>query len=101
MRQQVVIDGSGSGHFTYPDAKACPSCSMATMPSATVNFGLTSVSGNTASGDVTSDSGQGGFSGPVTATLATQFGGQTIQLNVGGKGLGLYCAQAIASQCGG
>jgi hypothetical protein len=99
MRQSLVIDGSGNGHFTYADFNACPSCSMAAVPRATVNFALTSVSGNTASGSMTGDSGQGGNSGPVTATLVTQTYGQTIKLDAG-KASGLYCALAIANQCG-
>jgi hypothetical protein len=100
MRQELAIEASGNGHFTYADFNACPSCSMAAVPRATVNFALTSVSGNTASGSITSDSGQGGNSGPVTATLVAQSFGQTIKLNAG-KGSGLYCAPAIANQCGG
>ena len=100
MRQALTIDGSGNGTVTYADFTACPSCSMAAVPRATVNFALTSVSGNTASGSITGDSGQGGNSGPVTATLVAQSFGQTIQLSAGKAG-GLYCAQAIASQCGG
>jgi hypothetical protein len=100
MRQTLVIDGSGNGYVTYADFNACPSCSMAAVPRATANFALTSVSGTTASGSITSDSGQGGNSGPVTATLVAQSYGQTIKLNAG-KASGLYCAQAIANQCGG
>jgi hypothetical protein len=100
MRQALTIDGSGTGNVTYADFTACPSCSMAGVPRATINFALTSVSGNTASGSITSDSGQGGNSGPVTATLAYQSFGQTIKLSAG-KASGLYCAQGVASQCGG
>jgi hypothetical protein len=100
MRQQLEIDVDGTGHFTYADGNACPGCSMASMPIGKVNFALTSVSGSTATGNITNDIGKGGYSGPITATLATQFGGQTINLG-GGKASGLYCAQAIANQCGG
>ena len=100
MRQELAIDASGTGHVTYADFNACPSCSMVAAPRATVTFALTSVSCNTASGSVTTDTGQGGNSGPVTATLVAQSYGQTIKLNAG-KASGLYCAQAIASQCGG
>ncbi|MBO0853877.1 MAG: protein kinase [Nocardia sp.] len=100
MRQRVVVDSSGSGRFTYMDQKACPSCSMAAMPYSTVSFEFTSVSGDTASGSVTGDSGTGGYAGPVAATLTSQFGGQTIHLNVGGRDAGLYCSPAIAQQCG-
>jgi hypothetical protein len=100
MRQALTIDGSGNGNVTYADFTACPSCSMAAVPRATVNFTLTSVSGSTANGSITSDSGQGGNSGPVTATLEYQSFGQTIKLSAGKAG-GLYCAQAVASQCGG
>jgi hypothetical protein len=98
MRNQVVIDASGGGHFTY--FGNCPSCSMANMPRETANFTLNSVSGNTASGTVTSDTGGGAPGWPMSVTLANQFGGQTINLNAG-KASGLYCSQAIASQCGG
>jgi hypothetical protein len=38
---------------------------MAAVPRATADFTLTSVSGTTASGSITSDSGQGGNSGPL------------------------------------
>jgi hypothetical protein len=100
MRQQLDIDAKGNGHFTYADGSACPGCSMATMPISKVTFALKSVSGSTATGSITSDTGKGGYSGPITATVATQFGGQTINLG-GGKASGLYCAQAIAIQCGG
>ena len=51
MRQSVVIDLTGHGHFHY--MMACASCSMADMPYGTMDFTLTSVSDGTASGSVT------------------------------------------------
>jgi len=43
---------------------------MASVPRATANFALTSVSGSTASGTITGDTGAGGHQGqPVSITL--------------------------------
>ncbi|HTQ18381.1 hypothetical protein [Mycobacterium sp.] len=60
----------GNGHFTHADFDTCPSSAMASVPRATANFALTSVSGSTASGTITGDTGAGGHQGqPVSVTL--------------------------------
>jgi hypothetical protein len=99
MKQALVIDGGGNGHFTYADVNACPSCSAATVRRAVVTFVLTNVWGNTANGNILTDTGQGGNTGPISATLIPQPYGPTIQLNVGPTG-GVYCTPAAAKNCG-
>jgi len=87
MRESIVIDLTGQGHFHY--MTACASCSMADMPYSTMDFTLTSVSNGTASGSVTTSSDpQFPVGEPVAATLAPQ---DTIQWAVGGKNVGLFC----------
>ena len=89
MRESVVIDATGHGHFHY--MMACASCSMADMPYGTLDFTLISVSGGTASGSVTASSDpQHPVGEPVAATLAPQ---DTIQWSVGGNNVGSSAAQ--------
>jgi eukaryotic-like serine/threonine-protein kinase len=95
MRESVVIDATGHGHFHY--MMACASCSMADMPYGTLDFTLNSVSGGTASGSVTASSDpQHPVGEPVAATLSPQ---DTIQWSVGGKNVGLFCGSNPA-YCG-
>ncbi|MFZ3270027.1 MAG: hypothetical protein WA622_10590 [Mycobacterium sp.] len=95
MRESVVIDATGHGHFHY--MMACASCSMADMPYGTLDFTLISVSGGTASGSVTASSDpQHPVGEPVAATLAPQ---DTIQWSVGGNNVGLFCGSNPA-YCG-
>ncbi len=87
MRESIVIDLTGHGHFHF--MTACASCSMADMPYSTMDFTLTLVSNGTASGSVTTSSDpQFPVGEPVAATLAPQ---DTIQWAVGGKNVGLFC----------
>ena len=111
MRESVVIDSSGNGHFHYMDFNLCPSCSMADTKYSTVDYTLTSVSNGTASGSVTASSDTqgytiGGSSGvlgvgkPVTTKLSPKSSGETLQLTIGGVGEGMFCTAANAHQCG-
>jgi hypothetical protein len=87
MRETIVIDPTGHGHFHY--MMACASCSMADMPYNTLDFTLTSVSNGTANGVVTASSDpQFPVGEPVAATLGEQ---DTIRWAVGGKDVGLFC----------
>ena len=95
----VIIDGGGNGHFTYADVNACPSCPAASVRRAVATFVLTSVWGNTANGNILTDTGQGGNAGPISATLVPQPYGPTIQLNAG-PASGVYCPPAVAKNCG-
>ncbi len=99
MKQALFIDGGGNGHFTYADVNACPSCPPAAVRRSVATFVLTSVWGNTANGNILSDTGQGGNAGPISATFMPQPYGPTIQLNAG-PATGLYCAPAAAKNCG-
>jgi hypothetical protein len=87
MRESIVIDSTGHGHFHY--MMPCATCSMAEMPYNTLDFALTSVSNGTASGSVTASSDpQFPVGTPVAATLAPR---DTIHWAVGGKNVGLFC----------
>jgi hypothetical protein len=95
MRESVVINPTGRGHFHY--RMPCASCSMADMPYNTLDFALTSVSNGTANGSVTASSDpQIPVGTPVAATLASQ---DTIQWAIGGKNVGLFCGSNPA-YCG-
>src|ERR1700752_1865749 len=50
--RNLVIRQTGSGHLTYANEMACPSCSAADAPEGTVDFTLTSVSDDVATGRV-------------------------------------------------
>jgi uncharacterized protein DUF2510 len=96
MRESIVIDSTGHGHFHY--MMACASCSMADMPYSTLDFTLTSVANGTASGSVTNSSDPANPVGePVSAALAPQ---DTIKWTIGGKDVGLFCGSNPA-WCGG
>jgi serine/threonine-protein kinase len=97
MRQRVVINSSGDGHFIYMGN--CESCrTMAEMPYYTLDFMLTSVSNGTASGRVTASSDPNHPVGEsVTATLTPP---DTILWALGGNDPGLYCG-SNTSYCGG
>ncbi|MGH3850875.1 MAG: hypothetical protein ACRDRT_14435, partial [Pseudonocardiaceae bacterium] len=51
-----MIRQTGSGHLAYTDLRACPSCSFADAPVSTVDFTLTSVSNDVATGNVEASS---------------------------------------------
>lgn len=101
MRESVVIDTTGRGHFHYMNWAACPKCSMADVPYATVDFTLTSVSDATASGTFAASPDPQTYpvGEPVAATLTPQQWGDTIQWAVGGNELGLFCGSNTA-MCG-
>jgi hypothetical protein len=101
MRESVVIDPTGHGRFRYMNWAACPKCSMADVPYATMDFTLTSVSAGTASGTITASPDPQTYSvaEPVAATLAPQQWGDTIRWAVGDNQLGLFCGSNTA-MCG-
>jgi hypothetical protein len=74
---------------------------MADVPYAAMDFTLTSVSGGTASGTITSSPDPQTYSvgEPVAATLSLQQWGDTIRWTVGGDQLGLFCGSNTA-MCG-
>jgi len=87
MRESVVIDLTGHGRFHY--MAECTSCSMSEMPYNAMDFTLTSVSNDTASGSVTASSDPRFPVGePVVVTLGPQ---DTIKWTAGGKSEGLFC----------
>jgi hypothetical protein len=95
-----VIDSAGTGHLS---AKWCPKC--ATPTENTVDFTLTSVSNDVASGSLTASSDSFYYVGePVTATLRAGSPGQRLDLAIGGveTGTGLFCDSAAKTtgQCG-
>jgi serine/threonine-protein kinase len=98
----TVIRSTGSGHLAYEDLAACPSCAAANAPTGTVDFTLTSVSNDVATGEVTasSDENQVVVGSPVTATLgAGSPSGQILQMSVGRIQLP-FCNNTSAGQCG-
>ena len=96
MRESIVIDLAGHGHFHY--MMACATCSMAEMQYSTLDFTITSVSDGAASGSVTASSDpQHPIGEPVAATLGPQ---DTLRWTIGGKNVGLFCGSNPA-WCGG
>jgi hypothetical protein len=101
-RESVDIDTHGHGRFHYADMTACKSCSMADMPYADMDFALTSVSGDTATGSVTADT-HDRTGKPVVMVLkpASADGApQTISWTVGGLDEGLFCPASDGRWCG-
>jgi hypothetical protein len=101
-RETVNIDANGEGQFHYMDVRACPSCAMADMPYTNMDFTLTSVSGNTATGGVTADKYHHAGE-PVVITLnpATASAPTTISWTVSGLDEGMFCPASNSSWCGG
>jgi hypothetical protein len=100
--RSLVIRQTGSGHLTYADEMACPSCSEAEAPSATVDFTLTSVSDDLATGsvDASSDEQNAAVGSQVTARLAPgDPSGQILQVSVGGLAQ-FFCNGTSVGQCG-
>jgi hypothetical protein len=96
MRESILIDAAGHGHFHY--MMPCATCSMAEMPYSTLDFIMTSVSNGTASGTVTGSSDPRNPIGePVAATLGPQ---DTVQWALNGRNVGLFCGSNFA-WCGG
>lgn len=118
----LTINGDGSGRLTYSDISACPSaCSghndYADAPLATVDFTLTSVSGDTATGTVTaaSNPSSDNVGDPVTVKLITGIGdpftgppasvagnnGVALQVSMGKMRDWNYCNDTTHNYCGG
>ena len=100
--QSLNISATGDGHLLYQDLTACPSCSFASAPSATMDFTLTSVNGNGASGTVTASSDPQNYTvgATVAVSLAAGSPGQLLDVSVDGQGAGVYCNSTSAGQCG-
>jgi hypothetical protein len=118
----LTINGDGSGRLTYADISACPSaCSghddYADAPVATVDFTLTSVSGDTATGSVNAASNPSNdtVGEPVTIKLVTGIGspftgppasvagnnGVVLQVTMGMMRDWNYCNDTTHNYCGG
>jgi hypothetical protein len=102
----LVIRQTGSGHLAYQDLNACPSCrSRADLPTGTVDFTLTSVSNDVATGIIEASSNEQNVvvGSDVTAQLvAGSPSGQTVQISMGRNLGGAFCddiAEA-AGECG-
>jgi len=101
-RETVTIDPSGQSRFSYVDVRACPDCAMSDMPYASLDFVLTSVSGDTAAGVVTADKyGRAGQPVTVSLTSATALAPPTISWTIGGLDEGLFCPASNSRWCGG
>jgi hypothetical protein len=100
--QQLDMGPSGTGHLTYADLTACPSCSLGGAPRGTMEFQLSSVSGGTATGAVTASSDAQNYTvgQAVTVELAAGAPGQLLDLSVGGHGPWSFCNGTSAGQCG-
>jgi serine/threonine-protein kinase len=101
--QTLVIRQNGSGHLSYADLGACPSCAAANAPTATVDFTLISVSNNTATGnvDASSDEQNIAVGVPVTAQLvAGTPSGQILKMSMGRMQEWPFCNNTSIGQCG-
>ena len=118
----LTINGDGSGRLTYADISACPSaCSghddYADAPLATVDFTLTSVLGDTATGSVNavSNPSKDSVGEPVTIKLVTGIdypftgppasvsgnNGVVLQVSMGRMRDWNYCNDTTHNYCGG
>jgi hypothetical protein len=100
--RNLVILHTGSGHLTYANQMACPSCSEAEAPEGTVDFTLTSVSNHVATGsvDASSDEQNVAVGSEVTARLAPGSpSGQILQVSTGGIAQ-FFCNGTSVGQCG-
>jgi len=118
----LTVNNDGSGRLTYADISACPTaCSghddYADAPLATVDFALTSVSGDTATGNVTAVSAASNdtVSEPVTIKLLTGIGdpftgppasvsgnnGVALQVSMGTMRDWNFCNDTTHNFCGG
>jgi hypothetical protein len=102
--EKLVIDGAGTGNWTYADWRLCASCSSAEMPAGTVAFTLTSVSNGVASGSVSasSDAQSGAVGDTVTARIVPGYEGKgvNLQLDIGASTAEVFCNSTSAGQCG-
>jgi hypothetical protein len=100
--RNLVIRQTGSGHLTYANEMACPSCSEAEAPTGTVDFTLTSVSNDVATGrvDASSDEKNAAVGSDVTAKLAAGSpSGQVLQVSFG-RMFQFFCNETSVGQCG-
>src|ERR1700739_4816600 len=100
--RNLVILQTGSGHLTYANEMACPSCSEADAPTGTVDFTLTSVSNDVATGrvDASSDEKNAAIGSDVKAQLtASTPSGRVLQLSVG-RLFQFFCNETSVGQCG-
>jgi hypothetical protein len=90
--EALEIQPNGQGRETYNDRSSCPDAPMAGCGIAgTVDFVLTTVSGDTATGTITAASNpKNPITGPVTINLVG--GGQGLELTVAGGDQGFpFC----------
>ena len=100
--RNLVIRQTGSGHLTYANEMACPSCSEADAPTGTVDFTLTSVLNDVATGrvDASSDRKNAAVGSEVKAQLtAGTPSGRVLQLSVG-RIFQFFCNETSVGQCG-
>jgi hypothetical protein len=100
--RNLVIRQTGSGHLTYADEMACPSCSEAEAPTGTADFTLTSVSNDVATGrvDASSDESNAAVGSDVKAQLAPGTpSGQVLRLSLGRMSQ-FFCNETSVGQCG-
>ncbi|MDQ1751691.1 MAG: hypothetical protein QOE71_2747 [Pseudonocardiales bacterium] len=118
----LTIASDGSGRLTYADISACPGgCGghddYADAPQATVDFTLTAVSADTATGSANAASNPGNdtVGEPVTITLVTGIGepftgppasvsgnnGVALQVSMGKMRDWNYCNDTTHNYCGG
>jgi RNA polymerase subunit RPABC4/transcription elongation factor Spt4 len=100
--ERLVMDDSGTGHLSYADLTACPSCSFGTAPRGTVAFVLTSVTNGGGRGSVTtsSDPRNWAIGAPVEVSLSAASPGQFLDVVIGGKQLTNFCNSTSEGQCG-
>ena len=100
--QELTISASGAGQLNYADLTLCPSCSFGSAPRSTMDFQLTSTSGESASGKITaaSDSQEYAVGTSVTLQLTSGSPGVILQLSAGSTSQGTYCNSTSAGQCG-
>jgi hypothetical protein len=100
--RDLVILRTGSGHLTYANEMACPNCSEADAPTGSVDFTLTSVSNDVATGrvDASSDEKNAAVGSDVTAKLAAGSpSGQVLQVSFG-RMFQFFCNKTSVGQCG-
>jgi hypothetical protein len=119
---ELTVNSDGSGRLTYADISACPSVcdghdDYADAPTATVDFTLLSVLGDTANGSVDAASNPNEYTvgEPVTIKLVTGIGypftgppasvsgnnGVALQVSTGVMRDSNYCNDTTHSYCGG
>jgi hypothetical protein len=97
----LVIDSTGTGHWSYADLTLCPSCSFASAPVSTVVFVLTSGTSADAKGSITSSSDPKNYTvgEPLELMLMAGSPGQLLDVKSTG-GSTLFCNSTSAGQCG-